>query len=223
MLRLKDYRISNHRNLMNQRNILLNCYNACKQAGNYQEHEYKMKEADSMTSAQEIDIVEPEKVEIDTKKLEELGAFIDGLETTEGALIEILHKAQSIFAYIPRDVQLYIARKLGIPAAEVFGVVSFYSFFTMKPGGKHTVSVCMGTACFVRGADQILEKIKEKLKVESNQTTEDGMFTLKDVRCVGACGLAPVVMVGDKVFGRVAENDIDHILQQYQEENKHGN
>jgi len=130
-------------------------------------------------------------------------------------LIEILHKAQDIFGYLPRDVQLYIARKLGIPGAEVFGVVSFYSYFTTKPRGKHTISVCMGTACFVRGADKIIEKLKEKLGIESNEITEDGLFTLKDVRCIGACGLAPVVMVGDKVYGRVKEEELDEIINTY--------
>jgi len=137
------------------------------------------------------------------------------METTKGALIGILHKAQNIFGYLPRDVQLYIARKLGIPGAEVFGVVSFYSYFTTKPGGKHTISVCMGTACFVRGADKVIERLKEKLNVESNEITEDGLFNLKDVRCVGACGLAPVVMVDDKVFGRVKEEDLDDIINTY--------
>ncbi len=176
-----------------------------------------------MTTTQEIDITDPEKAKIDPTKLEELGNFIESLETTKGALIEILHKAQEIFGYLPRDVQLYVARKLGIPCAEVFGVVSFYSYFTMKPSGKHTISVCMGTACFVRGSDKIISKIKEKLNVESNETTKDGMYTLKDVRCVGACGLAPVVMVDDKVFGRVTEDEIDKIFEQFHEENKDGN
>ncbi len=148
---------------------------------------------------------------------EELGAYIDSMKTTKGALIEILHKAQEIFKYLPRDVQLFVARKLGIPGAEVYGVVSFYSYFTTKPSGKHTISVCMGTACFVRGADKILGKFKERLGIESNETTEDSLFTIKDVRCVGACGLAPVVMVDGKVYGRVKEEDVDTIINEYRE------
>lgn len=160
---------------------------------------------------------------VDAAKYTELDTFIDTMETTEGALIEILHKAQSIFGYLPREVQLHVARKLGIPGAEVFGVVSFYSYFTMKPSGRHTVSVCMGTACFVRGADKIIGKLKEKLAIESNETTEDGLFTLKDVRCVGACGLAPVVMIDGKVFGRVTEDTLDEILKPYYEESANGN
>lgn len=168
-----------------------------------------------MTKPQEIDVMGPENNEFPKEKFDELGAFIDHMETTKGALIEILHKAQSIFGYLPRDVQLYVARKLGIPGAEVFGVVSFYSYFTTKPRGKHTISACMGTACFVRGADKIIERLKEKLNIESNEITEDGLFTLKDVRCIGACGLAPVIMVDDKVYGRVKEEDIDSILETY--------
>ncbi|KXG74094.1 NADH-quinone oxidoreductase subunit NuoE [Thermotalea metallivorans] len=168
-----------------------------------------------MTKPGTISVTKPISEDLPREKFDELEKFIDGMETTKGALIEILHKAQDIFGYLPRDVQLYVARKLGIPGAEVFGVVSFYSYFTTKPRGKHTISVCMGTACFVRGADKIIEKLKEKLKIESNEITEDGLFTLKDVRCIGACGLAPVLMVDDKVYGRVKEEDLDQILDAY--------
>jgi NADH-quinone oxidoreductase subunit E/NADP-reducing hydrogenase subunit HndA len=167
-----------------------------------------------MTKPQAIDNMKQIE-DLPREKFDELGKFIESLETTKGALIEILHKAQSIFGYLPRDVQLYVARKMGIPGAEVYGVVSFYSYFTTKPGGKHTISCCMGTACYVRGSDKIIERFKEKLGIESNEITEDGVFSLKDVRCIGACGLAPVVMVDDKVYGRVKEEDIDGILQTY--------
>lgn len=159
--------------------------------------------------------MEPPKEELPKEKFEELGEFIDSLGTKEGTLIEILHKAQHIFGYLPRDVQLFIARKLDMPGAEVFGVVSFYSYFTTKPGGKHKISVCMGTACFVRGADKILESLKEKLGVEANGVTEDGLFTLNAVRCIGACGLAPVMMIDDKVYGRVKVEELDQILEVY--------
>ena len=168
-----------------------------------------------MTKPQEISVTAPTEEEFPKENYDELEGFIDGMETTRGELIAILHKAQNIFGYLPRDVQLFVARKLGIPGAEVFGVVSFYSYFSTKPSGKHTISCCMGTACYVRGADKILEKIKEKLGIESNEVTEDGLFTLKDVRCIGACGLAPVVMVDDKIYGRVKEEDIDTILNEY--------
>ena len=164
--------------------------------------------------------MDPTGEEFPREKYDELEAFINSLETTKGALIEILHKAQNIFGYLSRDVQLFIARKLGIPGAEVYGVVSFYSYFTTKPSGKHTISVCMGTACFVRGADKIIEKFKEVLGIESNGTTEDGLFTLKDVRCIGACGLAPVVMIDGKVYGRVKVEDVEGIINTYR--NKEG-
>jgi len=168
-----------------------------------------------MTKPQDISVMEPIEEELPKEKFDELENFINNMETTKGALIEILHKAQNIFGYLPRDVQLFVARKLGIPGAEVFGVVSFYSYFSTKPSGKHTLSVCMGTACFVRGADKVIERLKEKIGIETNETTEDGIFTLKDVRCIGACGLAPVVMVDDKVYGRVKEEDIDEIIKTY--------
>lgn len=162
--------------------------------------------------------MKPVEQDFPKEKYDELESFINSLETTKGALIEILHKAQDIFGYLPRDVQLFVARKLGIPGAEVYGVVSFYSYFTTKPSGKHTISVCMGTACFVKGADKIIARFKEKLGIESNETTEDGLFTLKDVRCIGACGLAPVVMVDDKVYGRVKVEDVDDIINTYRQE-----
>lgn len=152
---------------------------------------------------------------LESKDFKELEEYIDNIKTKKGSLIQILHKAQIIFGYLPMEVQLFIARKLAIPGAEVFGVVSFYSYFTTQPSGKHTISVCMGTACFVRGADKIHERIKNELRIGSNQTTEDGLFTLKDVRCIGACGLAPVIMVDDKVYGRVKEDDVKKILDSY--------
>ncbi len=176
------------------------------------------RDGEFMTKPQAISVTKPVSEDLPKEKFDELEEFIDGMETTKGALIEILHKAQHIFGYLPRDVQLYVARKLGIPGAEVFGVVSFYSYFTTKPRGKYTISVCMGTACFVKGADKVTERFKEKLKIESNEITEDGQFTLRDVRCVGACGLAPVVMVNDKVFGRVKVEDVDDIISKYEKQ-----
>jgi len=170
-----------------------------------------------MTKSEEISVTAPTGEEFSKEKYDELGLFIDNLETTDGALIEILHKAQKMFGYLPRDVQLYVARKLGIPGAEVFGVVSFYSYFTTTPRGKHTINVCMGTACFVRGSDKIINKFKENLGIGANETTKDNIFSLKDIRCIGACGLAPVVMVDDKVFGRVVEADVDGIINSYRE------
>lgn len=153
---------------------------------------------------------------LDSEKLKELDQYIDGLKKKEGALINILHEAQDIFGYLPQDLQLFIARKLEIPAAKVFGVVTFYSYFTTEPRGQHTINVCMGTACFVKGADKILEEFKKQLKIEEGKNmSEDGMFTLNSLRCVGACGLAPVVLVDGKVYGRVKVEDVEKIIGNY--------
>lgn len=149
------------------------------------------------------------------EKFEELKSYIETLESKEGVLINVLHKAQEIFGYLPKEVQLFIAKSLDVPSSEVFGVVSFYSYFTTKPRGEHTISVCMGTACFVKGADKVLARIMEKLGVGVGETTSDGKFTLNDVRCIGACGLAPVVTIGEKVYGNVTVEDIDDILDDF--------
>lgn len=145
--------------------------------------------------------------------------YISTLDDKKGSLIHVLHKAQNIFGFLPKEVQLYVARKLDLPGSKVFGVASFYSYFTSNPVGKHKISVCMGTACFVRGAEKIFEELQSKLGVASGETTEDNMFTLKDVRCIGACGLAPIVLIDDKVFGRVKIEELDNILDEFRKEN----
>lgn len=153
-----------------------------------------------------------------TEMYVELGAFIDALPEKRGALISVLHRAQAIFGYLPKEVQEYVGQKLNIPAAQVYGVVSFYSFFTMEPKGKYPISVCLGTACYVRGADRVLDAFKSELGIEVGQTTSDGKFSLDALRCVGACGLAPVVMIGDKVYGRInTAEQVKEIIAEYQE------
>ena len=154
---------------------------------------------------------------LEIEQFKELDQYIDSLPDKEESLIHILHRAQQIFGFLPKEVQLHIARTIGIPAAKVNGVVSFYSFFTQTPRGKHTISVCMGTACFVKGADKILEAIKKELNIDNGETTSDGLFTLRDVRCVGTCALAPVVLVDEKVYGHVTEAEIVKILESYKE------
>ncbi len=148
----------------------------------------------------------------DQEKYDELKRFIDALPTKQGELIRVLHRAQGIFGYLPREVQVFVARELEVPVSKVYGVVSFYSYFTMKPKGKYEISVCMGTACHVRGAENVLEELRKKLAIEPGETTPDGKFSLRSLRCVGACGLAPVMMVGDKVYGRVTPDMVDSIL-----------
>ncbi|HAX93917.1 MAG TPA: NADH-quinone oxidoreductase subunit NuoE [Bacteroidales bacterium] len=131
-------------------------------------------------------------------------------------LINILHGCQEHFGYLPAEIQEVISSETGIPVAKIYGVVTFYSFFTMTPKGKHPISICMGTACYVRGAEKVLEEFKKELALQVGQTTKDGKFSLSSLRCVGACGLAPVVLVGDKTYGRVAPDDVKKILKEYE-------
>ena len=133
-----------------------------------------------------------------------------------GELIAILHECQDRLGYLPEPVQRIIAGKLCIPASKVYGVVTFYSFFTMSPKGKHPVSVCLGTACYVRGADKLLEEFKRVLGIDVGQTTPDGKFSLDCLRCVGACGLAPVATIGEKVYGRLNPADIKKIVSEFE-------
>lgn len=153
---------------------------------------------------------------LDQDNIQALDSYIDTLQgDQEEQLIHVLHKAQSLFGYLPHNLQLHIARKLGLSGARVNGVVTFYSFFTEEPQGKYTVSVCMGTACFVKGADKVLDRILALTKTEIGKMSDDGLFTVKDVRCIGACGLAPVVTVNDKVYGNVKVKEVDDILRKY--------
>ena len=146
---------------------------------------------------------------------DELGEFIASKNNDSTELIAILHRAQAIFGYLPMHVQSFIAEKLGINVSKVYGVVTFYSFFTMVPKGENVVNICLGTACFVRGADKILEKVEEILKIKNGETTPDGKFTLTTLRCVGACGLAPVMQINDKTYGNITPDDVETILSQY--------
>lgn len=156
---------------------------------------------------------------LDQNLLKQLDAFIDTLEDRkEEELIHVLHKAQQLFGYLPHNLQRHIAMKLDLSSAKVNGVVTFYSFFSEEPTGKYTISICMGTACFVKGADKVLDKILKLTNTKKNVISEDGLYTVKDVRCIGACGLAPVVTVNDKVYGNVEVNDVEKILAAYRGE-----
>ena len=155
-------------------------------------------------------------MELDVKKYQELEAFINELGAKPEELIAILHRAQHIFGYLPREVQEFIADKLHINVSKVYGVVTFYSFFTMEKKGKYVINVCLGTACFVRGADKILKEFEARLGIKNGETTEDGKFTLSSLRCVGACGLAPVVQVNGKTYGNCTVTMVDEILKNHQ-------
>lgn len=144
-----------------------------------------------------------------------LDEIIARYDSDPGLLIRMLQKTQETFGYISEDVQCYLAEKLNIPLSEICGVVSFYSLFTTRPKGKHMISVCLGTACYVKGAQEILEAFKRELQVNVNQTSEDGLFMLRTTRCVGACGLAPVVTIDDDVHGQLAVDALPKVLQKY--------
>ena len=147
----------------------------------------------------------------------ELETFINSLADKNGALISVLHKAQEIFGYLPEEVQTFVAEQLGISVAKVYGVVSFYSFFTMTPKGKFPIAVCMGTACYVRGAEKVLHSFQNQLGIKTGETTADGLFSIDALRCVGACGLAPVVLVGEDVYGRDEAKDVAAIIKKYRD------
>jgi len=136
----------------------------------------------------------------------------------QGALIAVLHKAQELFGYLPTAVLDHVAEKLDVPQADVYGVATFYSYFTLTPKGKYQISVCMGTACYVKGAPAILQTVQEQLRIKTGETTEDGLFSLVECRCIGACGLAPVMTIGDDVYGRLTADQIPEILAKYRRE-----
>jgi NADH:ubiquinone oxidoreductase subunit E len=146
---------------------------------------------------------------------EKLDEIIDAHKGKRGVLIQVLHQAQGVFGWLPEQVQIKVADGLGTPLSEVYGVATFYSFFNIVPRGEHTVRVCLGTACYVRGGKQILEQFEKELKMEVGGTTEDRKFSLEVNRCVGACGLAPVVTVGKDIYRRVKIDKIPTILANY--------
>lgn len=147
------------------------------------------------------------------QKLDEIIRMYKG---KPGALIPVLHKVQQLFGYLPEEVQERVAAGLGVPLSEVYGVTTFYSLFTMEPRGRHRIAVCLGTACYVKGSAAILEKLEEELGIKVGGTTKDERFTLEVTRCLGACGLAPVMMVGDDVYGKMTPEKIKEILAKYE-------
>ena len=146
----------------------------------------------------------------------ELDEIIEKYKKTPGALIPVLHEAQDLYGYLPFEVQKIIADGLNIPVAKVYGVVTFYSQFSLNPKGKYRVSVCLGKACYVKGAAEILDKLKERLSIDVGECTDDGLFSLDSCRCIGACSLAPVVTVNDEVYGKLVPADIDGIIGKYE-------
>ena len=150
------------------------------------------------------------------EKYAKLDKVIAEMKGQGGAVMRTLQAAQEIFGYVPKDVQIKIADGLGETLSEVYGVATFYSQFSLEPVGEHLIGVCLGTACYVKGSKDILEKVSEALATKVGQTSADGLFTIKDTRCLGACGLAPVMMIGDEVYGRLVPDDVPGILKKYQ-------
>lgn len=153
-----------------------------------------------------------QKVEKETKEI------IEKYPKDKDQLIGILNDVQERFGYIPKQAQKVISEELSIPMAEIYGVITFYSRFTLSPKGKYNISICLGTACYVKGSQKILDRAKERLKIEPGQVTPDGKFSIDDVRCVGACGLAPVFMVNDEVYGNATVKQFDEVIDKYMNE-----
>lgn len=150
------------------------------------------------------------------RALDKIGNVIDLYKDKEGSLIQVLHLAQEIYGCLPLEVQEFISKEMNVPLSEISGVVSFYSFFSTQPKGEHTIRVCLGTACYVRGGKRVIEGLQSKLNVNLGETTEDGRFTLEVARCIGSCGLAPAMMIDDAVYKQVNVNKLDQILAEYE-------
>ena len=156
-----------------------------------------------------------EAQEKEAKLYRELDNVIESYKGHRGVLIQVLHQAQEIFGWLPEKVQVKVAEELDVPLSEVHGVVTFYSFFNTSPRGEHTIRVCLGTACYARGGKQILEKLEKELKTKVGGTTEDRKFSLEINRCVGACGLAPVVSIGTDIYRRVKLDKVPEMIAKY--------
>jgi NADH:ubiquinone oxidoreductase subunit E len=151
------------------------------------------------------------------EKLNKLEHIINEHKDQQGALMPVLHETQELFGYLPEEAQKLISEVLNISMAEIYGVATFYSRFTLKPRGKYTIGVCLGTACYVKNSQGIIDKIKSEIKIGAGETTTDGLFTLEATRCIGCCGLAPVMTVGEDVYGKLAPEDVLDIIKKYQE------
>lgn len=151
------------------------------------------------------------------EKRTKLDNIIEKYKNTKGALIPVLHEAQDVYGYLPLSVQKVISEGLNIPLAEIYGVITFYTQFSLNPKGKYKIQVCIGTACYVKGSGLILEELKQELGIDVGECTEDGKFSLDACRCIGACGLAPVVTVNDEVFGRLSKGDGKKILAKFRD------
>lgn len=148
----------------------------------------------------------------------QISDFVNKWRNKKGNLIMILHSVQDHYGYVPKDVCFKLSRELKIPLARIYEVLTFYNYFNLEPPGKYRIAVCLGTACYLKGAPKLVDTIKKELKVKEGQTTDDGMFRLEVVRCLGCCGLAPVVTVNEKVYGKVTPAEMAQIIEKYRKE-----
>ena len=166
-----------------------------------------------MTRAQELTAMNPD---ITPEVLDQVDDVVERFGQKPGSLIPVLEQCQEILGYLPVELQEYVGRALNIPGSTIYGVVTFYSFFSLVPKGRHTIKVCMGTACYVRGIKEVLNRLRSALKLEVGNTTEDRRFSLQAVRCLGACGIAPVVVVDGDTHGSVTPDGVLSLLEQYE-------
>lgn len=154
-------------------------------------------------------------------KIEELKSYMRQLksgERSDSQLIAVLHKAQELYGYLPQKIMDEVAVTMNIPTAHIWGVATFYHYFNLAPKGRYSIAVCLGTACYVKGAEEILETLKQELKIGLGETSEDGLFSLQETRCLGACGLAPVMMIGDKIYGTLTSKKVIEIIKTYRKQ-----
>jgi NADH-quinone oxidoreductase subunit E len=153
--------------------------------------------------------------EIDFSK--ELIAYIDEWKDKPGSLIMMLHRIQEEFAYIPREAAERLARTIGMPLAKIYGVITFYHYFKTTRPGKHKIAICLGTACYLRGGQELIDETEAILNVKGEEVTDDGLFSIDAVRCLGCCGLAPVLMMGNEVYGKVTKDQLPEIIAKYRQ------
>ena len=152
------------------------------------------------------------------KMTPEISAFIEEWKSKPGNLIMVLHQVQQTYGYIPRNIAIEISERLSVPLAKIYGVVTFYNFFKLQKAGKYKIKVCLGTACYIRGGDDLLKALEKELGIGLNSTTPDGLFSIEAVRCLGCCGLAPVIVVNGNVHGRLTAKDVPAIIEQYRKQ-----
>jgi NADH-quinone oxidoreductase subunit E len=145
----------------------------------------------------------------------ELAAYIDEWKTKPGSLIMMLHRIQEEFSYIPREAAERLSRTIGLPLAKIYGVITFYHYFKTKKPGKHKLAICLGTACYLKGSQDLIDEARAILNIKGDEVTDDGLFSIDEVRCLGCCGLAPVLMIGNEVFGKVTKDELPEIVAKY--------